>query len=59
MAVRKQRGLFTLQAVSLGVSKVLRLCSFVFYFHLFSLISAAFFNFHMGQKRNKALEKLV
>lgn len=59
MAMSSQRDLFTLQVVGLGVSKVLRLCSFVFYFHLFSFISAAFFNFCMGQKRNKALEKLV
>lgn len=42
-----------------GLSKVLRLCSFVFYFHLFSLISASFSNFRMGQKRKQALEKLV
>lgn len=52
MAMSNQRSLFTWQAVGLGVSKVLRLCSFVFYFQLFSFISAAFFNFCMGQKRN-------
>lgn len=58
MAVRNQRSLFTLQAVGLGSQKYLG-CVVVFYFHLFSLSSAAFFNFHLVQKRNKALEKLV
>lgn len=53
------KGVVHMAGCQFGVSKVLRLCSFVFYFHLFSLISAAFFNFHMGQKRNKALQKLV
>lgn len=53
------KGIVHIAGCQFEVSKVLRLCSFVFYFHLFSLISAAFFNFPMGQKRNKAVEKLV
>lgn len=53
------KGIVHIAGCQFGVSKVLRLCSFVFNFCLFSLISAAFFNFHMDQKRNKALEKLV
>lgn len=42
------KGIVHIAGCQYGVSKVLRLCSFVFYFHLFSLISAAFFNFHEG-----------